>query len=117
MGEGALEGGLEQDAVLDVVLAVNVNDCAVADQLVLEGSCGAALVLDAGVEDGVLLDGHLSASPVAHRPHTGELVDFYEAVVNNKPSPVPVEQSLKVIAILEGIAKSSEQGKEIRLKL
>lgn len=49
-------------------------------------------------------------------PHAKECQAFAEAVALGKPSPVPAEQSLDVIAILDGLYKSSEKGKEIALK-
>jgi predicted dehydrogenase len=51
------------------------------------------------------------------KAHTAELHDFYDCVANNKPSPVPWEQTVKVIGILEGIYKSSSTGREVKLKL
>ena len=47
--------------------------------------------------------------------HWTEIWDFYDTVVNNKPSPVPAEESLKVIKILDGIYRSQKAGKEVRL--
>jgi len=69
-------------------------------------------------QNGVLIDGELTpATDRAQPAHTAEIVAFYDAVVNGKSSPVPVEQTLYVIAILEAIEKSGRTGKEIRLKL
>jgi predicted dehydrogenase len=47
--------------------------------------------------------------------HAKECIAFAEAVAGGKPSPVPAEQSLDVIAILDGLYRSAESGKEIRL--
>jgi predicted dehydrogenase len=49
-------------------------------------------------------------------PHAKECMAFAEAVATGKPSPVPAEQSLDVIAILDGLYRSAASGKEIRLK-
>ncbi len=49
-------------------------------------------------------------------PHAKECMAFAEAVLNGKPSPVPAEQSLDVIAILDGLYRSAASGKEVRLK-
>ena len=38
-----------------------------------------------------------------------------QAVVDGAPSPVPAEQSLQVMTILDGIYRSQEAGGEIRL--
>lgn len=48
-------------------------------------------------------------------PHALECMAFAEAIVNGAPSPVPAEQSLQVIRILDGIYRSQAAGGEIRL--
>jgi len=67
--------------------------------------------------NGILYDAQLKEVAAPHPPHTAELHDFYDCVTNKKPSPVPWEETIKVIAILEGIYKSQEQAREIKLKL
>jgi predicted dehydrogenase len=47
--------------------------------------------------------------------HAQECVAFAQAVVDGAPSPVPAEQSLQVMAILDGIYRSQKAGGEIRL--
>jgi len=47
--------------------------------------------------------------------HALECVEFARCVVEGKPSPVPAEQSLQVMTILDGIYRSQEAGREIRL--
>jgi predicted dehydrogenase len=49
------------------------------------------------------------------KPHQLECMAFAKAIAEGAPSPVPPEQSLQVIQILDGIYRSSEAGKEIRL--
>lgn len=49
-------------------------------------------------------------------PHAKECIAFAEAVVKGKPSPVPAEESLDVIAILDGLYRSADEGKEIVLE-
>ncbi|HOS93238.1 MAG TPA: Gfo/Idh/MocA family oxidoreductase [Armatimonadota bacterium] len=49
-------------------------------------------------------------------PHAKECMAFAEAVVKKLPSPVPAEQSLDVIAILDGLYRSAASGKEVVLK-
>ncbi|MEM1059050.1 MAG: Gfo/Idh/MocA family oxidoreductase [Verrucomicrobiota bacterium] len=67
---------------------------------------------------GVLVDGELSpAGDRATRAHTAEILAFHEAIVEGRKSPVPVQETLYVIAILEAIEKSGRLGREIRLKL
>jgi predicted dehydrogenase len=48
-------------------------------------------------------------------PHAQECVEFAQAIVDGAPSPVPAEQSLQVMTILEGIYQSQEIGAEVRL--
>ncbi len=48
-------------------------------------------------------------------PHAQECVAFADAVANGKPSPVPAEQSMDVIAILDGLYRSSASGSEVVL--
>ena len=51
----------------------------------------------------------------ALRPHAQECVEFAQAIVDGAPSPVPAEQSLQVMTILDGIYRSQEIGAEVRL--
>lgn len=48
-------------------------------------------------------------------PHALECMNFAQAVVENAPSPVPPEQSLQVMSILDGLYRSQETGAEVRL--
>ncbi len=48
-------------------------------------------------------------------PHAQECIEFAQAIVEGKPSPVPAEQSLQVLSILNGVYKSQETGSEVRL--
>lgn len=48
-------------------------------------------------------------------PHALECVAFAQAIVDGAPSPVPAEQSLQVMAILDGVYRSQEAGGEVRL--
>ena len=50
-------------------------------------------------------------------PHAQECVEFAEALATGQPSPVPAEQSLQVLSILDGIYRSQETGAEVRLDL
>lgn len=49
-------------------------------------------------------------------PHAQECVEFARAVAEDLPSPVPAEQSLQVMAILDGIYRSQAAGGEIRIE-
>ena len=48
-------------------------------------------------------------------PHALECVEFARAVAEGAPSPVPAEQSLDVLTILDGIYRSQQTGGEIKL--
>jgi predicted dehydrogenase len=48
-------------------------------------------------------------------PHALECIEFAQAIVDGAPSPVPAEQSLQVMTILDGIYRSQQSGGEIRL--
>jgi predicted dehydrogenase len=48
-------------------------------------------------------------------PHALECMEFAQAIVDGAPSPVPAEQSLQVLTILDGIYRSYQSGKEVRL--
>jgi len=48
-------------------------------------------------------------------PHALECVEFARAVAAGAPSPVPAEQSLQVLTILDGIYRSQAAGREIVL--
>jgi predicted dehydrogenase len=47
------------------------------------------------------------------RPHYQEIVEFAQAIVEGKPSPIPAEQSLQVQQILEAIYRSQETKREV----
>ena len=48
-------------------------------------------------------------------PHAAECVAFGQAVYEGLPSPVPPEQSLQVLTILDGIYRSQREGREVLL--
>ena len=49
--------------------------------------------------------------------HAHECFAFAKAIHDGEPSPVPPEQSLQVMTILDGIYRSQAEGKEIKLEL
>ncbi len=51
----------------------------------------------------------------ALEPHAQECVEFAQTIVDAAPSPVPAEQSLQVMTILDGIYRSQQMGGEVRL--
>lgn len=46
--------------------------------------------------------------------HAQECVEFAQAISEGQPSPVPAEQSLQVLKILDGIYRSQQSGGEVR---
>lgn len=67
--------------------------------------------------NGAFVTEQVSPARKLQPPHTEEIFAFAKAIRENLPSPVPVEETLRVIAILEGIYRSAEAGKEIILNL
>lgn len=67
------------------------------------------------VLNGVHIDGSLTTVNGMKQPHTEEILAFAKAIRENLPSPIPVEQTIKVIAILEGIVRSSQAQAEVSL--
>ncbi|NLS77362.1 MAG: Gfo/Idh/MocA family oxidoreductase [Chloroflexi bacterium] len=47
--------------------------------------------------------------------HAQECVEFAQAIVDGAPSPVPAEQSLQVMTILDGIYRSQVAGGEVKV--
>jgi predicted dehydrogenase len=48
-------------------------------------------------------------------PHAQECVEFAQAIAEGAPSPVPAEESLQVMTILDGIYRSQQKGGEVAL--
>lgn len=63
----------------------------------------------------IMYDAQLKSPPGLKKPHTAELHDFYDCVVNDTPSPVPYTETVRVIAILEGIYRSQREGREVEV--
>ena len=62
-----------------------------------------------------LYNRQLKLTKDAMEPHALECVKFARAVAEGGSSPVPPEQSLQVLSILDGIYRSQRDGGEIRL--
>jgi predicted dehydrogenase len=65
----------------------------------------------------VLINQTLQPAAGLKPAHTEEIMAFVNAIRQGLPSPVPVEQTIRVIAILEGIYQSARSGREIKIKL
>jgi predicted dehydrogenase len=66
-----------------------------------------------GEEAGSTTDIKLQFSDDKVGGHQKEIAAFSQAILAGAPSPVPAEQSLNVIRILDGLYRSSETGKEV----
>jgi predicted dehydrogenase len=64
---------------------------------------------------GTLIDAEIKPLNVRPQTHTTEIWEFYRAIVDKKPSPIPADQSLKVIKILDGIYRSNKLGREVKV--
>jgi predicted dehydrogenase len=60
-----------------------------------------------------LIDGMILPHAGRKRAHTEEILAFIDAIRRKKPSPVPIEQTIYVTAILEAIMKSSQLNQEV----
>jgi predicted dehydrogenase len=58
----------------------------------------------------------LKATKDQFEAHAQECVEFARVVADDLPSPVPAEQSLQVMTILDGIYRSQQAGREVRLE-
>ncbi len=57
----------------------------------------------------------LKLMPRVAEPHAQECIEFAQAIVDGAPSPVPAEQSLQVLKILNAIYESQKTGREVLL--
>ena len=57
----------------------------------------------------------LKTSNLEIEPHAKECIEFADSVANEIPVPVPAEQSLQVMQILNGVYESQKTGKEVTL--
>jgi predicted dehydrogenase len=67
------------------------------------------------VTNRTLVDGMVLPAAGRKPAHTEEILAFAQAIRDKKPSPVPLEQTINVIAILEAIMKSSQLNKEVEV--
>lgn len=71
--------------------------------------------LNSNLQTQQLYDRTLQFTPEPLEPHAQECVEFAAALRAGAASPVPAEQSLDVMSILEGIYASQKEGREVRL--
>lgn len=70
----------------------------------------------ASAPNGAFAQGTVTHPIHVQHPHWNEIKAFVDCVVNNKPSPVPWTETIKVIGILEAVYASQVKGREIALK-
>ncbi len=101
---------------LEVSWLLNMHEAEVS-RIWLHGTAGGAVWPDgqlSTVSHGLLLDTQL-ASNLGGDGHKNELIAFSQAVRAGGSSPVPAEQSLDVVRVLEALYESAEKGHEIRM--
>jgi predicted dehydrogenase len=67
------------------------------------------------VANRTLIDGMVLPHAGRKPAHTEEILAFSDAIRTGKPSPVPIDQTIYVIAILEAIMQSSQLNHEVTL--
>jgi predicted dehydrogenase len=72
-------------------------------------------VLHSNYETKQLSNTQLLRADTSVEPHAAECIAFADAIVNDKPSPVPAEQSMHVARILNALYRSAAEGREVRL--
>lgn len=82
-----------------------------------DGGCHwpSAQFLSSNYQTKELYNRNLKMTKDLMEPHALECFEFARALAEGRPSPVPPEQSLQVMSILDGIYRSQAEGKEIRL--
>ena len=68
-------------------------------------------------QDQLLMDVSPGNIPHVESAHFDEVKAFVDAILNNKPSPVPGENGLILNAIFDAIYKSSETGEEQKVSV
>ena len=68
------------------------------------------------VINGTHAQGSLTNPTAVPHPHWNEIAAFTDCVINDKPSPVPWTETIKVIGILEAVYRSQEKGREVAVK-
>ncbi|MCB0089065.1 MAG: Gfo/Idh/MocA family oxidoreductase, partial [Caldilineaceae bacterium] len=71
--------------------------------------------LSSNYETRQLVNSTLKITKDTMEPHALECVAFARALAEGAPSPVPPEQSLQVMSILDGIYRSQKEGGEVRI--
>lgn len=72
-------------------------------------------ILTANNDTNQLLNTQLQLQFDLGEAHAAECKAFAEAIVNGQPSPVPAEQSMDVMGILDGLYRSAAERKEVAL--
>ncbi len=67
------------------------------------------------VANRTLIDGVVLPHQGRQVAHTEEIIAFAEAIRQGKPSPVPIDETLQVIAILEAIMQSNRLNQEVAM--
>ncbi len=65
----------------------------------------------------VLVDSRIVPATGLQKPHTEEILAFVAAIREGRPSPVPPDESRRVIEILEAVYESDRLNREVKLPL
>ncbi len=82
-----------------------------------EGGCHwpSTKILETNYETKQFSNRFLQLTQDKMEPHALECVAFAKAITEGAPSPVPAEESLQVLQILDGIYRSEREGGEVRV--
>ncbi len=82
-----------------------------------EGGCHwpSTKILETNYETRQFSNRFLQLTQDKMEPHALECVAFAKAITEGAPSPVPAEESLQVLQILDGIYRSEREGGEVRV--
>ena len=72
-------------------------------------------IYDTNYESMQLYNRKLKLTQNLAEPHAQECIEFAQAIVDGAPSPVPAEQSLQVMQVLNAIYESDKTGREVLL--
>ena len=83
-----------------------------------EGGCHwpTTKILETNYETKQFYNKFLQLTQDKMEPHALECVAFAKAIAEGAPSPVAAEESLQVQSILDGIYRSQEEGREVRIE-
>jgi predicted dehydrogenase len=106
--------------IMEVSWLLHHNTPGEDEQIWLYGTAGGAHhpkgeIYQTNYETRQLYNKTLQVTADANQPHAQECIEFAQSIMEGAPSPVPPEQSLQVLTILDAVYRSQVSGREIRL--